>query len=132
MHIMLFLFIILFLSTLTLPIRGSRGGGMGVRTPLKNHEDIGLSSNTGPDPLKNHKATEPAFNVRPSLARQRNAISMAFRWRANDGSLRVVFRSSLPSSIKKRCQIWTPSDKTVCIRACYQSLSTGESKHTHF
>ena len=33
---------------------GSRGGGQGVRTPppLKNHKNIGFSSNTGPDPLK--------------------------------------------------------------------------------
>ena len=41
---------------------------------LKNHKNIGLFSNTGPDKLKNHKATKPAFNVGPSSARQRNAI----------------------------------------------------------
>ena len=39
-------------------IRGSRGGGgQGVWTPLKNHNNIGFLNNTGPDPLKNHKAT---------------------------------------------------------------------------
>ena len=27
-------------------------GGKGVRTPLKNHKNIGILSNTGPDPLK--------------------------------------------------------------------------------
>ena len=48
--------------------------GQGVRTPLKNHQNIGFLSNTGPDHLKNHKATKPAFNVEPSSACQRNAI----------------------------------------------------------
>ena len=43
----------------------------------------------------NHKATKPAFNVGPSSACQRNAISMVFRWHANDGPLIVVFGSSL-------------------------------------
>ena len=43
--------------------------------PLKNHENIGFLSNTGPDPLKNHKATKPAFNVGPLSARQRNALN---------------------------------------------------------
>ena len=46
----------------------------GIRTPLKNHKNIGFLSNAGPDPLKNHKATKPAFNVGPLSARQRNAI----------------------------------------------------------
>ena len=56
-------------------LRGSRGGGVGGFGPsLKNHENIGVISNTGPDPLKNHKATEPESNVRPSSARQRAAI----------------------------------------------------------
>ena len=49
---------------------------------------------------------------------------MSFRWWTDGGPLRVVFRSSFPSSTKKqkkkkkRCQIWTPSDKTFLIRAC--------------
>ena len=57
-------------------MRGSRGGGQGVRTPppLKNHKNIGFLSNTGPYPQKNHKATKPAFNVGPPSARQLNAI----------------------------------------------------------
>ena len=37
--------------------------------------------------------TKPTFNVGPSSARQRNAIGMAFRWRADDGPLSVVFGS---------------------------------------
>ena len=97
-------------------------GGQGVRTPLKNHKNIGFHINTGPDPLKKHKATKPAFNVWPPSARQRNAIQMAFRWRADDGPFIVVFGSFLPSSTKKqnkkKRQSWTPSDKTFWIRAC--------------
>ena len=71
--------------------------------------------------LENHKATKPAFNVEPSSAHQRNTILMEFRWRANDDPLIVVFGSSLSSSTKKttykKCQSWTPSDKTFWIRA---------------
>ena len=51
---------------------------IGVRTPLKNHKNIGFIRNTGLDPLKNHKATKPAFNVGPSSALQQNAIPLAF------------------------------------------------------
>ena len=65
--------------------------GQGVRTPLQNHKNMGFRCNTGPDPLENHKATQPAFNVGTSSARQRNAILMAYRWRADDGPLIVVF-----------------------------------------
>ena len=46
-----------------------------------------------PPPLKNHKnykATKPAFNVGPSSARQRNA----FRWRADDDPLIMIFGST--------------------------------------
>ena len=49
-------------------------GGLGVRTPLKNHNNIGFLSNNGPNPLENHKAT----------------IKMAFRWRDDDGPLLVL------------------------------------------
>ena len=81
---------------------GSRGG-QGVRTPppLKNHKNLGFLSNTDPDPLKNHKATKPTFNIGLSSTRQRNAIQMAFRWRDDDGPLKVVFGSTLPSITKK-------------------------------
>ena len=72
----------------------------------------------GADPLKNHKllkiwgflailaripcykATKPAFNVGPSSIQQRTAITMAFRWRADDGPFIVIFGSSIPSSTK--------------------------------
>ena len=50
-------------------------GGTGGPDPnLKNHENIGFFSNTGPDPLKNHKATKPVLNVGQSSTRQQNAI----------------------------------------------------------
>ena len=45
-------------------------GGQGVRTPLKNHRNLGFISNTGPDLRKNHKATKPAFNVGQLSAHQ--------------------------------------------------------------
>ena len=61
------------------------------------YKNIGFLCNTGLDPPKNHKATKPAFNVGPSSARQRNAISMAFRWWADDGPFIAVFGSSIPS-----------------------------------
>ena len=90
-------------------------GGQGVRTPLKNHKNIGFLSNTGPDPLKNHKDTKPVLNVGPSLAHQRNANEMAFRWRVDDDPFKVIFGSSIPST-KKCYQIWTSSDKPFWIR----------------
>ena len=51
-----------------------RGAGGPDPPSWKNHKNIGVLSNIGPDPLKIHKATKPAFNVGPSSARQRNAI----------------------------------------------------------
>ena len=59
---------------------GSRGGS---GLPLKNHKNIGFSSNTGLDPRKNHKATKPAFNVGSLSAtpakRHLNGVSLAGR-----------------------------------------------------
>ena len=63
---------------------GSRGGGGGAAMgseppPLKNHKNLGFSSNTGPNPLKNrsYKACikcwaiigTPAFAGGPMMAR---------------------------------------------------------------
>ena len=58
---------------------------------------------------------------------------MAFRWRADDGLLMVVFDSYLLST-KKTCKSGTPSDKTFLIRACYYnaigfSFSGDSSSH---
>ena len=81
-------------------MRGSGGGGTGGPDPLplEYHKNTGFLRNTGTDRMKNHEATKPAFNVGSSLERQRNAISMAYRWRADDDPLIVVFGSSFPSS----------------------------------
>ena len=53
--------------------RGGGGRGSGPPHPEKS-QNVGVSSNTGPDPLNNRKATKPAFNIGPPSARQRNAI----------------------------------------------------------
>ena len=89
-------------------------GGQGVRTPLKNHKNIGFPSKYWSGSPKNHKATKPAFNGGPST-RQQNAISKAFRWWADGGPFLVAFWSSLT----------TPSDKIFWIRACMQCIWTG-------
>ena len=82
---------------------GSKGGGAMSPDPPEKSQNIGFLSNTGPDPLKNHKATKPTFNV----SHHRPASEMAFRWRADDGPLLVLFGSSLPiSKTKKLDPIW--------------------------
>ena len=86
-------------------------GGTGVRTPLKNHINIGFSSNTGPDLLKNSSYMyQASIQCRTIIGTPAKRHLMEFRWRADGGS-------SLPSSTKKSCQSWTPSDKTFWIRA---------------
>ena len=57
------------------------GGGQAKHTG--NHKKYSVSS--GPDPLKPSQL---------SMLGQRKAIKMAFRWRADDGPLIVVFGSS--------------------------------------
>ena len=108
-----------------------KGDGQGV-LPLKIYKNIGFISNTDPDPLKNHKATKSTFNVGPSSTRQGNAIEMAFCWRADDGTLIVLFGTPLPSSKKKINTTTTTknvvkflihSDKTYWIRACSNCAS---------
>ena len=64
--------------------------------PEKSQE-YRLSLQSWSGSTENHKAFKLAFNVGPTSTRQRNAIQMAFRWRPDDGSLRVVPGSSLPS-----------------------------------
>ena len=80
-------------------VRRSRGENRG--PGLENHKVKRFLRNMGPDPLGNHKATKPSFNVGTSPVRQRNAILMAFRWRAGDDLLLLVFGSALLSSILK-------------------------------
>ena len=61
-------------------------GGQGVRTPTKNHKNMGFLSNTSPDTLKITKLLSQ-HSILGSY------ILMAFRWQANDDPLIVVFRS---------------------------------------
>ena len=71
-------------------MRGSGGGGPDI-PPLENHKAVGFRINTGPDPMENHKATKQEYNAGPPSVRQRNAISIAFRWWADDDPLFSVF-----------------------------------------
>ena len=97
--------------------------GYWVTTPLKNHKTIGFPINVSPDTLKNHKATRPTFNVGPSSTRQRSAISMAFRWRADDcpflSGIWILSLSThqLKKQTKKKAGVGPPSYKTFWIRA---------------
>ena len=61
-------------------------GGQGVLNPLKNHKNIGFSSNTGPDPLKNRSyqaSIQSWATIDPPAKR-------------HDGPLISVVGSSLP------------------------------------
>ena len=78
-----------------------QNGGQGVRTTLKNPENIGFPSNTGPDLLKNHcyQVSNQCWAIIGTLAKRH---LMAFRWQADDGPLIVELGSSLPTSTKKK------------------------------
>ena len=83
------------------------GGGAGGPDPRKN---LGFLSNTGPDPLKITKLS----SQHSMLGHHRAIIGktvMAFRWRADDGPLIVVFGSSLFSSTNKPQPHLIPSKK---------------------
>ena len=79
------------------------GGGQRVRTPpLENHKNIGFLSNTGPDRLtQSYQASIQCWTI---ISPQRNAISIAFRWRADNGTFLDIwiFGSSNPSTTKKK------------------------------
>ena len=55
---------------------------------------------------------------------------MVFRWRPNDGPLIVVY-GSFSHQLKKRYQSWTPSDKTVWIRAWTCVLDSDHEVKVH-
>ena len=58
-------------------MRGSRGSEeQGIRTPLKNHKNIGFFSNTVPDRVKNHKAT----SQHSMLGHHKHANKTPFTW----------------------------------------------------
>ena len=114
------------------PMRGSRGGGGGgVRgdrgpeppppPPLKNYKNIPFLSNTGTDSLKIKKLPSQHSSlghIDPAVKRHLKA----FRWRAGDGLLIVVFGSSPLISYThkkntKKAKVGPPSDKTFWITA---------------
>ena len=80
---------------------GSRGGTGGPDPlppppppPMKNHKNIGFSSNT-----VRYQASIQCWGIIGTPVKRH---LMAFRWRAHDGPLIVVLGSSLPSSTKKK------------------------------
>ena len=96
---------------------GSRGRTGGPDPPpLENHKNIGFSSNTGPDPLKN-RSYQTSIKCWAIIGTPAKRHLMAFRWRADDGSLIVYLDPPSSHQQKKSCQNWTPSDKTFWIRA---------------
>ena len=109
-----------------------RGRGQGVRTrppPPKNHQNIGVLSNTGPDPLKITKLPSQYSIwaiIGTSAKRHLNGVSLAGRrWPAFSGILDPSFLHQLK---EKRCQSWSPSGKTFCIRAWQTPMySTGQA-----
>ena len=68
---------------------------------MKNHKNIGFSSNTVPDSLKN-RSYQASFQCWGIIGTPVKRHLMAFRWRAHDGPLIVVLGSSLPSLTKKK------------------------------
>ena len=79
--------------------------------PLKNHKNIGFLNNTAPDPLKSqsYQASIQCWTIIGTPEeRHLNGVSLG----ANVGPFIMVFWSSLPSSTKKSCKIWTPPPLT--------------------
>ena len=79
--------------------------------PTKNHKNIGFSSKTGPDPLNKitKLPSQPSMLDHHRHASETPYIYRADRWRADDGPLIVVFRSSLVSTlVNLKSQSWTP------------------------
>ena len=71
-----------------------------IRTPPEKSQNIGFSSNTCPDPLKN-RSCEASIQCWAFIGMPAKRHLMAFRWRADDGPLKVGLRSSLSSSTLK-------------------------------
>ena len=64
--------------------------GRGSGPPLKNHQNIGFLSNTGPDPLKS-QSYQASIQYCAIIGPPTKRHLKAFRWRADDGRLIVVF-----------------------------------------
>ena len=88
-----FVSLILYLPRTRVPFNpwaDPEGEGTGDPPPWKIKKNIGFPSNIDPDPTKLPSQDSMVGHYRhasatPLSARQRNAISMAFRWRVDDG-----------------------------------------------
>ena len=103
-------------------MRGSRGGGGGggqeVRTPLKNHKNIGFLCDTGPDPLKITKLPSQ-YSM---LGHHRHASQTPFKWRfAGKPMMAPLIHSSTKKNVVKVGPP-PPSVKAFWIRACHVSI----------
>ena len=131
---------------MTVCMRRSRGGGggQGVRTPLKNHKNIGFLNNTCLDPLKIAKPP----SQHSMLCNHQHASETPFKWRLAGGPMMAplieVFGSSLPSTKNKCCQSLAPSEKLSgsacgCVLCLFlavpyvslQSMIVAFPRHTH-
>ena len=104
---------------------GSRGGGgrgpgvQGSRPPpLKNYKNIRFSGYTGPDPLK----------IRSYQASIHNWVIIGtptkhHKWPFAGGPMMARLEWYSPHQLKKKRQIWTPSEKNfLCPRMCTISV----------
>ena len=72
-------------------MRIQKGGAGGPDPPsLKNHKNIGFSSNTGPDPLKN-RSYQASIQCWAIIGTQAKRHLMAFRWRADRNAINWRF-----------------------------------------
>ena len=97
--------------------------GQGGQTPsLKNHKNIGLLRNTGPDPLKSqsYQASIQCWAIIGLPARRRFASGLIMA-PALSGIWILSPPHQLKNNKKKRfhSSVWTPSDKTFWISTWY-------------
>ena len=85
--------------------------------PLKIHKNIGFPGNIDADPQKITKLPSQHSTVGHYQHAKPNAISMVFRWQADDGQLLVAFWTSLhPINLKKPPKVLDPLWQTFWIR----------------
>ena len=102
-------------------------GRQGVRTPLKNHKNVGFLAKL----VQILEKITKLPSQHSMLGYHRPASETPFKWRFAGGPMMALFKCYLdPLSShqktnkqtkikqKKACQSWTPSGKTFWIRAC--------------
>ena len=82
--------------------RGGTGGPDPPPPPPKNHKNIEFLSNTGPDPQEFSKLPSQHSTLGHHRHVSETPLIKAFRWRADDGPLLVIFGSSLPYKRRKK------------------------------